>query len=94
MRVEREVCEGVHSLSWSEQLEGPSSGATKTAFPFKQINSAIALCDDDATRRISNILVRREVSREDVSSSQLVRGGSFGVWANGTVSGLHGIWNG
>jgi hypothetical protein len=78
MRVKRVVCEGVPSLSWSEQFEGPFFWSDQDSVSL-QADAAIALCDDDATRRIKNIFVRREVSREDVSSSQLVRGETFGV---------------
>ena len=46
IRVERVVCEGVHSLGWSEQLEGPFGHDQGTA--SLQTEGAIALCDDGA----------------------------------------------
>jgi hypothetical protein len=37
VRIESIVCEGIHSFNWSEKFKDPSSGATKAAFPFKQM---------------------------------------------------------
>jgi len=47
MRVKRVVCEGVPSLSWSEQFEGPFFWSDQDSVSL-QADAAIALCDDDA----------------------------------------------